>query len=46
MKVSREQVLRFRARASQLHERFPAGSYADAAYGGLTVVLAVLFRGE
>lgn len=35
MKVTRDQVLRFRARASHLHERLPLGSLAKAAYGGL-----------
>jgi hypothetical protein len=33
--VSREQVLRYRARASHLHEKLPPGSYAEAAWGGL-----------
>jgi Winged helix DNA-binding domain len=33
--VSREQVVRFRARVSHLHEKLPAGSFAQAAWGGL-----------
>ena len=35
LRVSRDQVLRYRARASHLDERLPAGSLAEAAYGGL-----------
>jgi hypothetical protein len=33
--ASRDQVLRYRARASHLHEKLPAGSFAAAAWGGL-----------
>ncbi len=33
--VDRAQILRFRARASHLHERLPPGSFADASSGGL-----------
>jgi len=33
--VSRDHVLRYRARASHLHAKLPAGSFAAAAWGGL-----------
>ena len=33
--LSREQVLRYRARVSHLDEKLPAGSFAKAAWGGL-----------
>jgi hypothetical protein len=33
--LSRDQVLRFRARASHLHRKLPGGAYAEAAWGGL-----------
>jgi len=33
--VSRDQLLRYRARASHLHAKLPAGSFAAAAWGGL-----------
>jgi hypothetical protein len=33
--VSREQVLRYRARASHLGQKLPAGAFAEAAWGGL-----------
>src|SRR5437899_1666912 len=33
--LSREQVLRYRARASHLDAKLPAGSFAKAAWGGL-----------
>jgi hypothetical protein len=33
--LSREQVLRFRARASHLHAKLPRGAFAEAAWGGL-----------
>ncbi|MEZ0240041.1 MAG: hypothetical protein ACAH65_04515, partial [Chloroflexota bacterium] len=34
-KVTRDQVLRYRARVSHLDEKLPAGSFAKAAWGGL-----------
>lgn len=33
--ITREQVLRYRARASHLDPKLPAGSFAEAAWGGL-----------
>jgi hypothetical protein len=33
--VGREQVMRYRARVSHLHDKLPAGSFAQAAWGGL-----------
>lgn len=35
LRITREQVLRFRARASHLHRRLEDGDLATAAYGGL-----------
>jgi hypothetical protein len=35
LRVSRDQVLRYRTRASHLEERLPTGSLTQAAYGGL-----------
>jgi len=35
LRVRREQVLRYRARVSHLDEKLPAGSFAEAAWGGL-----------
>jgi hypothetical protein len=35
VRVSRQQVMRYRARVTHLHEKLPAGSYAEAAWGGL-----------
>jgi hypothetical protein len=35
LRLSRDQVLRFRARASHLDAKLPAGSYAAGAWGGL-----------
>ena len=35
VRVETDQVAAYRLRANHLHERLRAGSYADAAYGGL-----------